>query len=152
MFRNGQLTSCKPISDADLGRYIADCLVNPALQNRILPIGGAGPAIAPLAQAEALFALLGQTPRVRHVPVRMMDALVAVLQVLATVSPKFRDKAELARIGRYYGTESMLVVNPVTGRYDAEATPETGRETLLGFYASLIAGTAAVKLGEHAVI
>lgn len=40
-------------------------------------------------------------------------------------------KAELARIGRYGATESMPVPDPPTGRYDAAATPCSGRETLL---------------------
>ena len=49
-------------------------------------------------------------------------------------------KAELARIGRYYATESMLVLDPNTGRYDAAATPSTGNETLFDFYTSLASG------------
>ena len=49
-------------------------------------------------------------------------------------------KAELARIGRYYATESMLVLDPNTGRYDAPATPSTGNETLFDFYTSLASG------------
>jgi divinyl chlorophyllide a 8-vinyl-reductase len=32
----------------------------------------------------------------------------------------------MARIGRYYATESMLVFDPATGRYAAAATPLTG--------------------------
>ena len=40
--------------------------------------------------------------------------------------PALAAKAELARIGRYYATESMLVLDPATGRYDADATPSTG--------------------------
>lgn len=51
-------------------------------------------------------------------------------------------KAELARIGRYYATESMLVPDPATGRYDAAATPSTGTETLFDFYAKLVDGHA----------
>jgi divinyl chlorophyllide a 8-vinyl-reductase len=61
------------------------------------------------------------------------------------------DKAEFARIGRYYATESMLVLDPRTGRYDADATPETGNETLPDFYRRLAAGEASVDLGAHAV-
>ena len=60
-------------------------------------------------------------------------------------------KAELARIGRYYATESMLVLDPVTGRYDADATPSTGTQTLFAHYAKLIDGTAAPERGDHAV-
>ena len=60
--------------------------------------------------------------------------------------------AELARIGRYYATESMLMLNPSTGRYDAAATPSTGRQTLGGFYAALARGDQALpERGDHAV-
>lgn len=151
LFGDGALTACKPISDADLGRYIATCLDDPDRQNRILPIGGPGPAITPRQQGDMLFRLMGQAPRFRHVPVGMMDAIIAGLGALGRLSPKLRDKAELARIGRYYATESMLVLDPVTGRYDAGATPEFGADTLEAFYARLIRGEASVDLGDHAV-
>jgi divinyl chlorophyllide a 8-vinyl-reductase len=65
--------------------------------------------------------------------------------------PRLRDKAELARIGRYYATESMLVLDPATGRYDAAATPSTGADTLVDFYARLLSGEESVDRGEHAV-
>ena len=151
LFGDGRLTACKPISDGDLGRYMADCLDDPALQNRILPIGGPGPAITSRQQGEALFALLGQPPRFRQVPVAMMDAIIGVLSTLGRVAPGLRAKSELARIGRYYATESMLVRDPLTGLYDADATPETGTETLFDYYAQVIRGEAAVERGEHAV-
>ncbi|EEW26409.1 NAD(P)H-binding protein [Rhodobacter ferrooxidans] len=151
LFGNGALTACKPISDADLGGYIADCLHDPSRHNRILPIGGPGPAITPRQQGEELFRLLGRAPKFKQVPVALMDAAIAVLSTLGQLSPKLRDKAELARIGRYYATESMLVLNPASGRYDAEATPSTGSDTLFDFYARLLGGTATVDLGDHAV-
>lgn len=150
IFGDGNLTACKPISDADLGRYLADCLGNPAMRNRILPIGGPGPAITPRQQGEELFRLLGMEPKFRSVPVGFLDGIIGVLGTLGRIAPKLRDKAELARIGRYYATESMLVLNQ-DGRYDADATPETGTETLFDFYAQLIRGEVSVNLGEHAV-
>jgi len=151
LFGDGQLTACKPISDDDLGAYLADCLDDESRRNRILPIGGPGPAITPREQGEELFRLLGRPPRFRAVPVAMMDAIIAVLGALGRVSPRLRDKAEFARIGRYYATESMLVMNPETGRYDADSTPETGTETLFDYYARLARGEERVDLGEHAV-
>ena len=45
----------------------------------------------------------------------------------------------------------MLVLDPVTGRYDADITPSTGSETLFDFYASLLNGTGAPERGDHAV-
>lgn len=151
VFGTGRLTACKPISDDDLGAFLADCLDDPARKNRILPIGGPGPAITPREQADHLFGLLGKPPKVKEVPVALLDAIIAVLSLLGRVVPKLRDKAELARIGRYYATESMLVLDPVTGRYDADATPESGADTLFEFYARVLRGEAQVDRGDHAV-
>jgi divinyl chlorophyllide a 8-vinyl-reductase len=151
VFGDGRLTACKPISDEDLGRYIADCLNDPSRHNRVLPIGGPGDAITPRQQGEQLFALLGQTPRFKQVPVRLLDLIIGVLGTVGRVLPKAAEKAELARIGRYYATESMLVLDPQTGRYDAAATPSTGTDTLREHYAALISGKLKAELGDHAV-
>ncbi|AHM03217.1 Divinyl protochlorophyllide a 8-vinyl-reductase [Roseibacterium elongatum DSM 19469] len=151
VFGNGELTACKPISDADLGRYVARCLSDPDLQNRILPIGGPGPALTPLDQAQMLFDLMGQKPSVRHVSPRVLDGIIAVLGLAGRVSGKAAEKAELARIGRYYATESMLVLDPATGRYDADATPEFGEDTLYAHYQKLLRGEVADDRGAHAV-
>lgn len=151
IFGDGTLTACKPISDRDLAAYLADCIGNPDRMNRILPIGGPGPAQTPRQQGEALFALLGQAAKFRSVPVGFLSGIIGVLSVLGKVAPNLRDKAELARIGRYYATESMLVLNAATGRYDADATPETGSDTLVDHYERVLKGKATVDLGEHAV-
>ena len=151
VFGDGTRTACKPISDGDLGRYLADCLDDDARRNRVLPIGGPGEAITPRAQGERLFALLGREPRFRHVPVVLLDVIVLVLATLGRWVPALAAKAELARIGRYYATESMLVLDPATGRYDAGATPSTGSETLFDYYARVIRGEAVTERGDHAV-
>lgn len=151
LFGDGALTACKPISDDDLADYLAGCLDDPGRHNRILPIGGPGAPITPRRQGEALFALLGRPPRFRQVPVALLDVIIAVLGTLGHVAPALAAKAELARIGRYYATESMLVLDPVTGRYDAAATPATGSETLFDFYAGLVSGAVAPERGDHAV-
>jgi divinyl chlorophyllide a 8-vinyl-reductase len=39
-----------------------------------------------------------------------LDGIIRVLTLLGDLFPKLKDKAELARIGRYYATESMLVL------------------------------------------
>ena len=151
LFGDGTLTACKPISDDDLGRYLADCLDAPERRNRVLPIGGPGEAITPRAQGERLFALLGREPRFTQVPVRLLDVIVAVLAAIGRWVPALAAKAELARIGRYYATESMLVLDPATGRYDAQATPSTGSATLFAYYARVIRGEAVAERGDHAV-
>ena len=151
LFGDGTLTACKPISDADLGDYIAGCLDDPSRWNRILPIGGPGPAITPRQQGDELFRLLGREPRFKQVPVGLLDGIITVLSVLGRVLPALAAKAELARIGRYYATESMLVWDPANGRYDAAATPSSGTETLFDYYARVVAGEDAVERGDHAV-
>jgi divinyl chlorophyllide a 8-vinyl-reductase len=151
VFGDGALTACKPISDDDLGIFLAECLDDESRFNRVLPIGGPGEAITPKQQGERLFALLGRAPRFRHVPLALLDAIVFVMSTLGRVSPPLARKAELARIGRYYASESMLVWDPATGRYDAAATPSTGTETLFDFYARLIKGELSSDRGDHAV-
>ncbi|MEQ9675042.1 MAG: NAD(P)H-binding protein [Roseovarius indicus] len=151
LFGDGRLTACKPISDGDLGRYIAGCLIEQARWDRVLPIGGPGPAVAPVEMGEKLFELTGRVPRFKHVPVGMMDAIVGGLSLAGRVSARMRAKAELARIGRYYATESMLVWDEGAGRYSAEQTPEFGEETLFDFYERLVRDEVSVDLGDHAV-
>lgn len=151
VFGDGTLTACKPISDDDLGDYLAGCLSEPQRHNRILPIGGPGPAITPREQGGLLFRLLGQPPRFKQVPVALLDGIIGVVGTLGHVVPPLAAKAELARIGRYYATESMLVLDPATGRYSAEATPSYGRQTLQDHYAALLRGDATAERGDHAV-
>jgi divinyl chlorophyllide a 8-vinyl-reductase len=152
VFGDGTLTACKPISDDDLAHYLAGCLDDASRANRVLPIGGPGEAITPRQQGEHLFRLLGRPMRFRQVPIALLDAIIGVLGTAGRILPAAAAKAELARIGRYYATESMLVLNPETGRYDAAATPSTGTETLFDFYASMIKGAAAApERGDHAV-
>jgi divinyl chlorophyllide a 8-vinyl-reductase len=151
VFGNGELTACKPISDRDIGEFLAGCLDNPDRHNRILPIGGPEPAITPLDQGRMLFEALGRRPKFKHVPVRMLDAVIFMLSIGARFSPKLGDKAELARIGRYYATESMLVFDPTAGKYSELATPSTGSDTLRGHYKRMISGEGADDRGAHAV-
>ena len=151
VFGDGTGTACKPISDNDLARFIAECLSEPDRRGRILPIGGPGEAITPRQQADHLFALLKQKPRISGVPVALLDTIIFLLSALGRVVPAMRDKAEMARIGRYYATESMLVLDPVSGQYSAADTPSTGSETLFDFYARLVEGKASIDRGEHAV-
>jgi divinyl chlorophyllide a 8-vinyl-reductase len=151
VFGDGTGTACKPISDGDLADYIAGCLDDTGRHNRILPIGGPGEAITPRQQGEHLFRLLGRKPKIKQVPPALLGAIATGLGVLGRVVPTLAVKAELARIGRYYATESMLVLDPVTGSYDADATPSTGTETLFDFYARLLRGEATIERGDHSV-
>jgi divinyl chlorophyllide a 8-vinyl-reductase len=151
LFADGQLTACKPISDHDLGMFIAECLSDPAKHNRILPIGGPGEAITPLQQGEYLFKAMGKLPKYKQVPVALLDVIIQVLRVLGWFMPSLAAKAELARIGRYYATESMLVWDAQTQQYDVSATPAFGTQTLFNHYDQLLHGESQVHLGDHSV-
>ena len=152
VFGDGELTACKPIGEADLASYLADCLDAPDRQARILPIGGPGPAITPRQQGELLSRLAGVEPRIRSVPVRLFDVAEMALGACGRFSGKLAAKAELARIGRYYATESMLLWDETAQAYDAAATPETGSETLEAFYNRVLReGLAGQELGAAKV-
>lgn len=60
----------------------------------------AGPAITPVALGLMLFHALRVEPRFRHVPLRLMDGIVAGLSLAGRANPRTAAKAELARTGR----------------------------------------------------
>ncbi len=152
VFGDGALTACKPISGADLASFMADCIDDPAFQRVIAPVGGPGPALTPRQQGAMLFELLGKRPRFRKISPKLLLRLAGILDTLGRVSRKARAKAELARIGYYYATESMLVWDSVSCRYNANATPEYGKDTLREFYRRVLdEGLEGHELGEHAV-
>jgi divinyl chlorophyllide a 8-vinyl-reductase len=151
LFGDGTLTSCKPISDDDLGRFLASCLTDPEKVNRILPIGGPGPALTARQQGALLFEAAGMEPRFRQVPVAMMDAIIGLAGFLGRFSATWADRAEFARTGRYYATESMLVWDAGGGAIRRRCHAGIRGDTLAQHYARLIAGEAEVDLREHAV-
>ena len=97
-----------------------------------------------------LFELTGRPERYRRVPVAMFRAAEAALSAAARVRPSWERHAEMARIARYYATESMLVLRD--GAYDAAATPEFGRDTLRDHYAALLDGRIEDDRGAHAIV
>ena len=151
LFGDGKLTACKPISDEDLGDFLAGCLDDESRHMRILPIGGPGPAITPRQQGEHLFALMGKPVRFKSVPVSLLDFIITLLSWIGKVVPGAADKAELARIGRYYATESMLWWDAAAQRYVAEATPSHGTQTLFDAYERWVKGDGVPDRGDHAV-
>ena len=44
MFGDGRLAACKPISEADLAAFMAECVKDPSKANKVLPIGGESPS------------------------------------------------------------------------------------------------------------
>lgn len=151
LFGDGTLTSCLPISDADVARYLVECITDESRWNRVLPIGGPGPVLTLREQGALLFELTGQPPKFRSVSPRLLLAAASLLDMLGALIPPLLDKAEFARIGHYYATESMLLWDEARGRYDADATPRYGQDTLREHYARLLRGEIADDRGEHAV-
>lgn len=151
LFGDGRGASCKPISDADLANFLADCVFSDDARRRVLPIGGPGPALTPREMGDMLFELTGRPARFRRIPVAAIGAIGGGLSLLGKISTKAADAAEFARIARYYATVSMLVWDAERARYDAEATPESGSDTLFEHYRAMLNGTAADDRGAHAV-
>ena len=150
LFGDGELTRCKPISEQDLARFMVDQLELATDISGILPIGGPGPAISLREQGALIFELLGEPPRFRSVPPGLLSGVAAVLSPFAVLSRKLADKAELARIGHYYATESMLLWDESSASYSAEATPETGTDTLRQFYIRILEqGLEGQELGAQ---
>ena len=152
IFGDGQLTACKPISDRDLGAFIASCVDAPERKNCVLPIGGPGPALTPLEMGREIFRLTDQPEVYRKVPVALLDVIAGGLRLAGLIKPSLKVKADLANIGKYYATESMLLMDPLTGTYDANATPEFGSDRLFDYYADVVAGRETVDLREQAVL
>jgi divinyl chlorophyllide a 8-vinyl-reductase len=152
LFGPGDGPACKPISERDLARFMADCLDRPDCRAGILPVGGPGPAVTPRERGEMLFEMLGRPPRFRRLPLVLFDMVEKPLSLLSTVTPALAERAEFPRIGRYYATEPMLWRDPETGAYDARATPAFGEDTLRDFYARVLEeGLAGQELGDQAL-
>ena len=151
MFADGRLTACKPIDDDDLAAYLARAVTDPGMRDQILPIGGPGPALTPREMGEMLFELTGRPARFRRVPTGLLGAVEAGLTAAGRLSPRMAARAEFARIARYYATESMLALDPETGRPDAAATPACGTRTLRAHYAAMLRGEVGDDRGDHAV-
>ena len=138
MFGNGEFTACKPISDSDLATFLVDCLDRTDRSRKILPVGGPGPAISPRGQSKMLESILGRPVRTRAVPPQLLIWIATILGLLGRLIPRLEEKAEYARIGHYYATESMLVWDPKTQRYDEGATPSFGNDRLEDHYRLLL--------------
>ena len=52
----------QPISESDLAKYMADCIRDPKLWDKVLPIGGPGPALSAKEQGDILFDVLEKKP------------------------------------------------------------------------------------------
>lgn len=151
VFGDGEQTACKPISERDLAQYLYKTLTEPALANRVLPIGGPEPAITPRGQARLLSRLLERPVPTRKISPQLLWGAARVLDIPGRISQRLAAKAEFARIGHYYATESMLLWDEERQRYDAAATPSFGSETLEECYRALLDGDKEQRLGAQAM-
>ncbi|KAG1666143.1 hypothetical protein FOA52_011554 [Chlamydomonas sp. UWO 241] len=153
MFGDGNLASCKPISEADLANFIADCAVLPDKINKLLPIGGPGRAYSAKDQADMLFRITGNKPNYFPVPIALMGGIIGLIDFFARFFPEqLEDAAEFGRIGRYYAEESMLVWDPVKEVYVEALTPSYGKDTLEAFFTKAVKeGLKGQELGDQAV-
>ncbi|WP_371639081.1 NAD(P)-dependent oxidoreductase [Synechococcus sp. UW179A] len=152
MFGDGELASCKPISESDLASYLSDCVVDQDKINQILPIGGPGEALSARQQGELLFKALGKKTWMISLPIALMDLPVGCLEFLSGKFPSLEDTAEFGRIGRYYAGESMLVWDEQRQQYDSAATPSYGSDTLEQFFERVVRdGMDGQDLGDAAL-
>jgi divinyl chlorophyllide a 8-vinyl-reductase len=152
LFSSGNTTACKPISDRDLARFMVSKMALPPSNTAVLPIGGPGPALTPQDQGRLLCETLRQPFRTTSLPPEMFDWIRWLISPLALVSQRMQDRMEFLRIAKFYATESMLCWDAAAERYDAEATPEFGDDTLQDFYAGLASGELKMpERGEHSL-
>ena len=137
VFGSGEETRSLPISEVDLARYVINCIRYEKYWNKSLPLGGPGPALTPIDQAEMLFEIFGKPKKIKHISPRVFDLAIVFLIPFALFSQKIKDKVELLKIGKYYARESMLVYDAEVGSYDANKTPQFGDSLLYDYYCTL---------------
>tara|TARA_B100000902_G_C27275171_1_gene898450 strand:+ start:238 stop:1209 length:972 start_codon:yes stop_codon:yes gene_type:complete len=138
LFGNGDLTSCKPISERDLCRFIIRLIERKKQKSNIHIIGGPGPCITPMQQGRILFRLLKKREKFQRINPKIFLAIAWFLYPLSKVSSRLNDYREFLRIAYYYATESMLFWNSKIEEYDSNLTPEFGTDILEDFYKNLI--------------
>lgn len=144
VFGDGLLTACKPVSERDLASYLVNRMLDADAAGQILPIGGPGRAITPMDQVSMLGRVLGREIPVRSVSPQLFDVLGVAIAPAGWVSQWGLDRREFLRIAKYYATESMLVWDEARGCYDPDLTPETGSDSLEGFYEGLRDGVVSL--------
>ena len=138
LFGNGDITSCKPISERDLCRFIIRLIERKKQKSNIHIIGGPGPCITPMQQGRILFRLLKKREKFQRINPKIFLAIAWFLYPLSKVSSRLNDYREFLRIAYYYATESMLFWNSKIEEYDSDFTPEFGTDILEDFYKNLI--------------
>jgi divinyl chlorophyllide a 8-vinyl-reductase len=114
MFGDGEVTSCNPISEADLATYLIDSITDKSRENKIINLGGPDEPLTMKKQGEMLYKAIGKEPNFFYAPLWLFDTIIDSLQWVSDTfkSEKFENAAELGRIGKYYAVEDMLTTDP----------------------------------------
>ena len=116
LFGDGQGTACKPISDDDLADFMASCLTDEHKHNRILPIGGPGPAcpgaefhLAQAAQAARVPYALGVLSGVAVERAAELAPDVLWFQLYRFANDGHRIGLDLARRAQVAGVQALVL-------------------------------------------
>ena len=138
VFDSGKKTSTKPISCEDLASFLVQCITSSNSRNKILPIGGPGPALTQKEIGGMIFEALGTQPKFIYLPSILFKVFSTLLQPIGILSSRVNDIREFMGIAYYYATESMLVWDKDNRMYSSEATPEFGNDTIKSFYLEMV--------------
>ena len=140
VFDNGKKTKTKPISSNDLGKFIVLTINNENMKNKIIPIGGPGPARNSKEFGELIFQISGKSPKFFYFPSVIFQILIYLLKPFSFGSRKIADKIEFLKIAHYYATESMLYWDEKSKMYLDHKTKEFGDEKIDSHYELILSG------------
>ena len=145
VFDNGKKTKSKPISGDDLSKFIISAIDNENMKNKIIPIGGPGPARTFKEFGELIFQISGLSPKYFYFPSFVFKILIYIMKPISLVSVKIDDKIEFLKIAHYYATESMLFWDEKKLEYSDYKTQEFGDQKIERYYESVINGELEFK-------
>ena len=145
VFDNGKKTKTKPISSNDLGKFIVLTINNENMKNKIIPIGGPGPARNSKEFGELIFQISGRSPKFFYFPSVLFQILIYMLKPFSFGSRKIADKIEFLKIAHYYATESMLLWDEKKLEYSDNKTQEFGNQKIESYYESVLNGELEFK-------
>ena len=145
VFDNGKKTKSKPISGEDLSEFIVSAINNKNMKNKIIPIGGPGPARTFKEFGELIFQISGLSPKYFYFPSFVFKILIYIMKPFSLVSVKIADKIEFLKIAHYYATESMLEWDEKKLEYSDNKTQEFGDQKIESYYESVLNGELEFK-------
>ena len=110
------------------------------MKNKIIPIGGPGPARNSKEFGELIFQISGRSPKFFYFPSIIFKILIYMLKPFSFGSRKIADKIEFLKIAHYYATESMLYWDENSKVYLDHKTNEFGDEKIDSHYELILSG------------